>query len=184
MGAPKDRGLVITVAGLHGSGRSTQAKRLAESLGLRYVSSGIVFREWAKERGLSLEELNLLAGKDPELDNYLDARTKEESRRGGVVIDANLSAWMAVKPDIRIYLTAPSGVRMRRIAEREGRPLGEVERETRARKESERERYMRYYGVDVSDLGAYDVVLNTALFDIESTANILKKIVDEYCSGG
>jgi cytidylate kinase len=184
MGAPKGRGLVIAVAGLHGSGRSTQARRLAESLGLRYVSTGIIFRERARERGITLEELNLLAGNDPELDNYLDARTKEESKRGGVVIDANLSAWMAVEPDIRIYLTAPFDVRMRRIAEREGRPLSEVERETRVREESEGERYRRYYGVDVSDLGAYDVVLNTALFDIGSTANILKKIVEEYCSGG
>jgi cytidylate kinase len=184
MGTPDERGLVITIAGLHGSGRSSQAKRLAESLGLRCVSSGMIFRERAREKGMSLEELSLLAGTDPEFDNYLDARTKEESRRGGVVIDANLSAWMAIEPDIRIYLTAPSEVRMRRIADRERRPLEEVERETRVREESERERYRRYYGVDVADLSAYDVVLNTALFDLEATANILKKIVDEYSSGG
>ncbi|MCJ7574363.1 cytidylate kinase family protein, partial [Candidatus Bathyarchaeota archaeon] len=101
----------------------------------------------------------------------------------GVVIDANLSAWMAVEPDIRIYLTAPFEVRVKRIADREKRPLEEVERETRVREELERERYRRYYGVDVADLSAYDVVLNTALFDLKATANILKKIVDEYSSG-
>jgi cytidylate kinase len=183
MDTPDERGLVITVAGLHGSGRSSQAQRLAESLGLRYISSGMIFRERAREKGMSIEELNLLAGTDPEFDNYLDTRTKEESRRGGVVIDANLSAWMAVEPNIRIYLTAPLEVRMKRIADREKRPIEEVERETKVREESERERYRRYYGVDVADLSPYDVVLNTALFDLEATANILKKIVDEYCSG-
>jgi len=42
---PRERSrLVITVAGRHGSGRTTQAKLLAEAFGLRYVSAGTIFR--------------------------------------------------------------------------------------------------------------------------------------------
>ena len=47
---PPDRGLVITVSGFHGSGRTTHAKRLARAFGLRYVSSGTIFRQMAEER--------------------------------------------------------------------------------------------------------------------------------------
>ena len=97
--------LVITVAGHHGSGRSTNAKFLAEMLGLKYISTGILFRERADELGISLEEMNLQASERPDFDNWLDERTKSESRKRGVVIDASLSAWMAEDPDIRIYVT-------------------------------------------------------------------------------
>ena len=58
-----------------------------------------------------------------------------------------------------------------------------MEQETRSREESEQKRYLDYYGVDISDLSIYDVILNTGLFDIEATAHILKCIVDQYISG-
>ena len=173
------RGLVITVSGLHGSGTSTQARRLAEALGLRYVSAGLLFRRIARERGLTLEELSRLAEEDPELDRILDEQTREEARRGGVVIDAILSGWMVEDADFKIFLTAPLEERVRRIARREHLTLEEARRETLRRERSERERFKRYYGIDLTDLSIYDVVLNTALFKPDATARILKKMVQE-----
>jgi cytidylate kinase len=175
--------LVITIAGHHGSGRSTNAKLLAESLGLRCISTGLLFRERAKELGVSLEEMNQIASEDPDFDNWLDEQAKAESRRRGVVIDANLSAWMAEDPDLRIYLTCPFDVRVQRIADREGREVTEVEQETLVREESEQERYMEFYGVDLCDLSVYDVIINTSLYSIKANARILKCIVEEYVAG-
>ena len=175
--------LVITVAGHHGSGRSTNAELLAETYGLRYISTGMLFRERAEELGVSLEEMNRIASEDPDFDNWLDNRTKEESRKRGVVIDANLSAWMADDPDLRIYVRCPFEIRVKRMSEREDREYGDVEEETRKRELLEQQRYMEYYGVDISDLSVYDVILNTSLFDVEATLNILKCIVDQYVSG-
>ena len=174
------RDLVITVAGPHGSGRSTQARFIADAYDLRYVSAGMVFRERAEELGLSLEEMSRKATMDQGFDNYLDARTKEESRRGGVVIDATLSGWMAEDPDLRIHLSCPLEERVRRIAEREGRDLEEVDRETRFREENELRRFRDLYGVDLEDLSIYDLVVNTGLFDADSVARILKNVIDEY----
>ena len=174
------RSLVITVAGPHGSGRSTQATRLAETFRLRYVSTGTLFRERAAQLGVSLEEMTRIAADDDSFDRFLDDRAKEETRRGGVVLDATLSGWVAVDPDLRIYLTAPLGVRVRRIAEREGRSAEEVERETRLREEAELERFRRYYEYDVGDRSIYDLVLNTELFDADGVAHILKNVVEAY----
>jgi cytidylate kinase len=176
------RGLVITVSGFHGSGRSTHAKKLAEAFNLRYVSSGTIFRQMAEERGVSLEEMSRLTEEDPELDRMIDERAIEESKKEGVVIDATLSGWMAHEPDLRIFLKAPFEARMRRIAKREGIPYEEAEKETRVREESERERFREYYGVDVTDLSIYDVILNTELYEPEGTARILKRVIEEYCS--
>lgn len=175
--------LVITVAGHHGSGRSTNAKLLAEAYGLKYISTGMLFRERAEELGVSLEEMNKIASEDPDFDNWLDNRTKEESQKRGVVIDANLSAWMAEDPDLKIFVTCPFNVRVQRMADRENREYGDVEKETYAREQSEIQRYKDYYGLDISDLSVYDVILNTSLFDAERTLNILKCIVDQYISG-
>ncbi|MFH1180349.1 MAG: cytidylate kinase family protein [Candidatus Bathyarchaeota archaeon] len=172
--------LVITVAGHHGSGRSTNAKLLADSLGLKYLSTGMLFRERAAELGVSLEEMNRIASEDPDFDNWLDNRAKSESRKRGIVIDANLSAWMAEDPDLRIYVTCPFEERVKRIAGREGRTLSEVEQETRVREDFEQHRYKEYYDIDLSDLSVYDVIINTSLFSVEAISHILKCIVDQY----
>lgn len=182
-GETSRRGLVIAVSGFHGSGRSTQARVLADSLGLRYVSSGTVFREMAKERGITLEEMSRLAGEEPDFDKLIDERTREETRKGGVVVDATLSGWMSEEPDLRIFLTASFENRIRRIASRDGIDIEEARKETLAREESERERFISYYGIDITNLSIYDVVLNTELFEPDGTARILKRIVDEYCAG-
>ena len=176
----RGRGLVITIAGPHGSGRSTQATRLSETFGLRYVSTGSLFRTRASELNVNLEDMTRIAAKDPEFDKFLDSRAKEECRKGGIVLDATLSGWMAEDPDLKIYLTAPLPERVRRISEREGRDYAEVEHETRVRENIEKERFKRYYGIDIDDLTNYDLVLNTGLFNIEEVADILKNIVETY----
>jgi cytidylate kinase len=175
------RGLVITVSGHHGSGRSTHAKKLAEAFGLRYVSSGTVFRKMAEEREMSLEEMSRLTSEDPDLDKLIDERAKEETREGGIVLDATLSGWIAIDPNIKLFLTTPFEARVRRIAEREAFSFEEARRETLTRSKSERERFMRYYGIDITDLTIYDVVLNTDLYKPEGTSRILKMVVEEYC---
>jgi CMP/dCMP kinase len=174
------RGLVITIAGPHGSGRSTQATKLAEIFNLRYVSTGTLFREKAQELGVSLSEMSKIATSNDSFDRFLDDRARDETRKGGVVLDATLSGWVAEDPDIKIYLTAPLNVRVKRIAEREKRSASEVDEETRHREAVEMERFRRFYGYDITDLTIYDVVLNTALADAEGVANILKNVVEAY----
>jgi cytidylate kinase len=176
--------LVITVAGPHGSGRTTQAKIIAQEYGLRYISAGTLFRERAQELGISLEEMSKRALERCDFDNYLDERSKIESRKGGVVIDATLSAWMAEKPDIKIYLICPLEERVKRISSRENRIPLEVERETLYREENERRRFRDYYGLDVGNLAIYDLVVNTGLFDALGTSRILKAFIGEYLNKG
>lgn len=183
-GGASPRGHVITVSGLHGSGTSTHAMRLAKALGLRYVSAGSLFRVMAEERGVTLEEMSKLADGDPEIDRLLDERTREEGVKGGVVIDGTLSGWMVEEAAIKIFLTSPLEARVMRIAARDSLSLEEAREATLRRERIEGERFRRSYGIDISDLSIYDVVLNTELFVPDGTARILKKVVEEYCSGG
>ena len=47
---------IIRVGGNLGAGKTTVCKKLAEYLGYRYFNTGGVFREMAKERGLTIEK--------------------------------------------------------------------------------------------------------------------------------
>ncbi|MFB0543374.1 MAG: (d)CMP kinase [Candidatus Bathyarchaeia archaeon] len=173
--------LVIAVSGLHGSGKSTQAKRLAETFGRRYFSAGIMFREMAEERGVSLLEFTRMAEEDEEIDKLVDERTRLEAEERGVVLDGVLSGWMAGDlADLKFFLLAPDEARFRRIGLRDGLSLEEARRSTVERDRRERERFKRLYNIDIDDLTIYDLVLNTELFDPDGTARILKKVVEEY----
>jgi len=175
------RRLVVAIGGLHGTGKSTYAKALAKTFNLRHVSAGEAFRRLAKKAGVSLQELTRRALEDRSIDEYVDQMVKEEASKGGVIIDGLLSAWMAGdKAHIKIYLWAPDRVRFKRIAERDGLSIEEAEKVTLEREKAEKERYMKYYGINIDDLSVYDIVLNTELLPIQSIVKILEDIIKEY----
>jgi cytidylate kinase len=167
-------GPVVTVAGPHGTGKSTYAKALASALGLRYICAGDMFRDLAKEKGVTLETFSQMAAKDPSIDKAIDDRTRVEAERGGVVIDAQLGAWMAKElADVKLLIVAPDDVRFRRIAERDRIPVEEARTQTLARESIQRQRYQEYYGFDVGDLSIYDLKIDTGAHPIEEASSIV-----------
>ncbi len=172
---------VITIGGLHGTGKSSVADSLAETFGLRRASAGTVFRELAAARGVSIEEFSRIAQTDPTVDRQLDEGIKREAENGNVIIDGQLAAWMAGEnADLNIFLVAPLDVRVARIARRDGISLEEAMHETLAREESERQRYLKYYGIDISDLSIYDIILNTGKYTLKGVISVLKVAVESY----
>jgi cytidylate kinase len=165
---------VITISGLHGTGKTSVANSIAEELGLRIVSVGSLFRLLAKERGVTLEEFSRIAEHDTKIDRLLDDRLKEEAEKGDVILDGQLSAWMAGdKADFRILLTAPLEIRHKRIADRDAISLEQAKRQTSAREKSERTRYRKLYGINIADQSVYDLVLNTGKYDLKGVIAVL-----------
>ena len=175
-------GLVIAIAGPHGGGKSTHAKKIAEEFNFRYITIGLIFREMAKEKNLSLEEFSLYVEKHPEIDKEMDDRIILEAKKGdNVIIDSQLSAWMTEDlSNIKIYFTAPKSVRIKRIAARENISYEKAETETTTRENSEKKRYKELYNIDISNLSIYDIIINTDIWSIESTFQILKVAIMEY----
>ncbi|WEU39864.1 MAG: AAA family ATPase [Candidatus Odinarchaeum yellowstonii] len=175
--------LVICISGSAGTGKTTQAKIIAKKYGLKYASAGSIFRDIAKERGLSLEQLSAHVLDDTSIDVEIDKRTRKLAEEGNIVLEGRLTAWMTKGIDaFRIYLKCPLETEIRRVAERDRKSLAEARTETLSREESERIRYKKLYGIDISDLSIYDIVLNTDIYPIESVTRILITAIDEYIS--
>jgi len=176
-------GLVITISGLHGTGKSTYAKAISEAFNLRHMSAGSLFRQIALERGVSIEELSRTAERDKEVDRLIDDRTKKEAIVGNVILDGLLAGWMARDyADLKIYLKCPDDVRMRRIAERDGMTYKESRKITNFREDAERKRFKMLYNIEMDDLSIYDLIINTGLMPIKSNVEVIKKFVQEYIS--
>ena len=170
---------VITIGGLHGTGKSSVADEIAQRFNLRRMSAGIVFRQLAKERGLSIEEFSLAAEEDEEIDRLIDERLKLEAERGNVVMDGQLAAWMAGEnADLNILLTATDETRVKRIADRDSRDFEASLRETRTREASEKERYFEFYGVDISDISIYDLIIDTENYSLKEVVEIAAVAVE------
>ncbi len=164
----------MTISGPHGSGKSTYAAKLAESLSLRHVSAGMLFRKLAHERRVSLERFQEMAAADPSIDRLVDERTMQEAERGDVVVDGQLAGWVLKEiSDLRVLLTAPLVVRLERIAARDRISLEEARRQTLHREGVQAERYRKHYGFSVDDWSIYHLILDTSFGSIEDTARIL-----------
>ncbi|MHA2374570.1 MAG: (d)CMP kinase [Candidatus Thorarchaeota archaeon] len=169
---------VITIGGLHGTGKSSVADIIAKAFELRRVSAGGIFRDLAQERGLTLEEFSRLAETDESIDRDLDGRSKSEAEKGNCMLDGQLAAWMARdNADLKILLIAPLEIRIKRISERDGVDFEHARHETIIREQIEKDRYQEFYGVDISDTSIYDLVINTDKFDLDGVTAIISAAV-------
>ncbi|MFW9868240.1 MAG: (d)CMP kinase [Candidatus Thorarchaeota archaeon] len=172
---------VITVGGLHGTGKSSVADAIAKKFNLRRMSAGVIFRQMAKERNLTLEEFSRVAAGNEDIDRLIDDKLREEAEKGNAVIDGQLAAWMAGEnADLNILLTASVETRIRRISERDGTEFAYARRETITREGSEKARYLEYYGVDVSDHSIYDLIINTDKYELEEVISIVFTAIEEF----
>jgi len=172
----------ITIGGLPGSGTTTVAKILKEKLGLPYVYAGDMFREMAKEYGMTLAEFSSYCERHPEIDRELDKKQELILALGNVILEGRLAGWISYRnniPAFKIWLECDEDERIRRVVEREGGEFEDVKKQIREREKSEKKRYMDFYGIDMGDLSIYDVVIDTTSIPPQK---VVEKIIEEMDS--
>jgi cytidylate kinase len=139
------------------------------------ISAGEVFRQLAKEHNMELARFGDLARQDPAYDKMIDARQKEIAlERDNIIVEGRLSGWMVENADLKIWLYAPIGCRIKRIVFRD-----QVADETTAmnltleREQCEADRYRSYYEIDIGNLSLYHILLNSEHWDVEGLGAII-----------
>ena len=173
---------VITISGNPGSGKTTVAKLLEEKLKIKYIYSGMIFRQLAEEYGMSLEEFGKYCEENDNIDFELDNRQVKIMKEGDVILEGRLAGWLANKnniPAFKISIVADIDVRAQRVFNREKGSVSKRKEEIIERERSENTRYKKYYGANLKDDSIYDLVIDstnkTAEEIVEIIADEMKK---------
>ncbi|MBP9828276.1 cytidylate kinase family protein [Patescibacteria group bacterium] len=180
--------MIITLAGYPGAGKTTVKDILAKRLGYKSYSMGDLRGKMAISRGITIDELNEIGMQDPSTDKDADAFQIELAKaEDNFIIDGWLS-WHFIPQSFKVFLNIDPAIGAKRIlAERQQtnnredeRAYATVEEAQKAlenRVNQSKERYKKWYNADFSDLGHYDLVIDTAnLTPTEVTEQILKNL--------
>ena len=170
----------ISLAGLHGTGKSTIAKKLAEYFNFTFYSTGMAFRALAQEFEMDLEQFSKYVEDHPEIDRQLDEKILKLAKTPkDYIFEGQLPTYMLGEyRDFAILLTCDEDIRISRMAERDDRSFESQKRETLIREESERQRFIELYKIDVLDpatmLNTFDLILDTTHLSIEAVFETCK----------
>ncbi|MCB9361937.1 cytidylate kinase family protein [Candidatus Woesearchaeota archaeon] len=174
----------ITVGGTPGSGKSTIARKLADKLHLTRYYMGQIFRDCAKEKGMTLTEYLELGETDPHIDREVDEYQKRLSSEDNIIVEGRTSFFF-IPDSIKVFVKADIEEAARRIhhdksGTRNEGDLDSLEKtlqEVRRRIRTDTKRYQKYYGIDVYDPRHFDIIIDTtALDEKQAFEEALKKL--------
>ncbi|MDR3571943.1 MAG: cytidylate kinase family protein [Candidatus Pacebacteria bacterium] len=182
---------IITIAGSLGSGKSSTAKAVAATLGYKHFSSGDLFRKIAAERGLSVEEMNITAEIQRDIDHQVDALLQDMNTSDDrLVIDSRM-AWHWMPDSFKVFLTLDSETAATRVfaqiqsggrVSEHGESLKEVRSSIERRLASEQKRYFDLYGVDPRNPSNFDLVIDTKENDLKTVVATVLQAYEQWRS--
>ena len=176
--------MIITVSGEPGAGSTTISRLLAKRLGYRLVTIGELFKELAKEHGMTAENLMEKLQQQPELSQEfhekVDQKQKELANDENIIFNGKLSAFHIPNADLKIFLTASLETRVSFTLIRDRGEAGETRRSITNREKIEREEWKRIYGFDyIADREAYDMIIETGDLNPEEIVENILKLMEE-----
>ncbi|WP_439101145.1 DUF1538 family protein [Congregibacter sp.] len=166
---PLPKRSIITITGDSGSGVTTVTALLADSLDYRKFNAGGLFRNLAQEYDMSLGKLDQFIESNRAIDREIDTLVRRLGQGSELVLAARLgfywihesfSVYLRVNPETsakRVYEDVVSGRRTEEHAE----SVLEIAENIERRFESTKARYLRDYGIDISNTRNFDLVIDT-----------------------
>jgi predicted cytidylate kinase len=157
----------ITINGDIGSGKSSVARELAGALEYSLASVGQFQRAIAAARGLTTLEANRLAEQLPQLDDMIDDTIIDLGRSGHPTVFDSRIAWHLIPSAFKVHLIVDPATAAARIyryrADRTENydSVAHAQSAADERHDSERRRFRARYGIDISLLRNYDLVIDT-----------------------
>lgn len=142
-------------------------------------------REMAAERGMTILELSRVAEGDDSIDREIDERSARLADSGrSFVMDARLG-WRFIPESVKVFLDVRPEVAASRVygagrvTEKENTDLDATVGAIARRTQSERERYIAYYGIDYLDPVHYDLVVDTSDLTPDEVVGVIISHLEE-----
>ena len=180
----------LAIAGLTASGKTYQARKLAQNFGLEYVSGSKILLDvaglsptedlfWISEPGIRFAETRIG-------NSSLDRRTDElilqmaESKKG-IVFDSITLPWLYQGSNlIRIYLAANAGARAHiSLGSRDVMPysLREITELIKRKDEYTIQLFKEMYGITIGETSGFDLVVDNSNLSRDETSRTLSEFV-------
>lgn len=165
--------MIITISGKPGSGKTTVGRMLANHLGYDEYDIGILRREMARKRGMSINEYNKLGETDPSTDTEADEYQKQLGLDTDNFVIQGRTSFHFIPHSVKIFLDVGERIGAERIwgdlqKDAEGRNEGKyssIEQlitATRKRIASDTKRYHQYYDINIFEKNHYDLWIDTS----------------------
>tara|TARA_B100000965_G_scaffold257365_1_gene216843 strand:- start:1868 stop:2413 length:546 start_codon:yes stop_codon:yes gene_type:complete len=168
----------VTISGHPGSGTSTLVEGLKDNFGWNSINGGEIFRNEAKNRGVSLAEFGQICSEDESVDLQLDDILRQHISDNSInIVESRLAGWWAYKMKsdcIRIWLKVSEHERANRVTSREGISLEEAKKANAKRLMVDNERYQKMYDLTPDDPTPYTHIIDAT--DI-TAQQVLEKVI-------
>lgn len=175
----------ITITGNLGGGKTSVCKEL-EKYGFKIITGGGLFRDIAREKGISVLELNELAKADRSIDDLIDNRTAKIGREEDNILFDSRLAWHFAPYSFKVFLLTDSYEAARRTfagGAREAEEYSDINATMSGLKERadlERERFKELYDIDYYDRNNYDLIIESTYASPEQIAKEIMRNFEEY----
>lgn len=170
--------MIISIAGAIGSGKSTIGKMLAEKINWPRYNMGDVWRELARQKGVTLAELQKLSEAELNTDQEIDEYVKKLGETGDNFVIEGRMAWHFIPYSLKIYLDVSEDEAARRIfselpirnESKEDKYLETYEdvlSSIKDRKNRDLFRYQKYYNINPFELNNYDLAIDTTSLSVQ-----------------
>jgi cytidylate kinase len=183
------KGMVICISGMAGTGKSTLSKRLAEKYGLNYYSGGDALKALAAEEGydasqpgwwespVGLKFLKQRQG-DAKFDEAVDQKLLGYAEKGNVLLDSWTMPWL-LKTGFKIWLLASMEKRAARVAQRDRITAEQALKVLKEKEDRTKAIYKKLYGFALDeDFKPFDLVLDTDKLNAEEVFQVLCRVIN------
>jgi len=182
--------MIISLSGAPGSGKSTVAQMLAEKLGWQRYYMGRIWREMASKHGVDVMAYSKLNESSPDKDKEVDEYQRELGKDKDNFVIEGRTSWYFIPHSFKIFLDVDSEEGAKRIfgavqhknSRNEGDNLAtwqDVLASNKERTASDNGRYLKYYGIDVTNRNNYDFYLDTTNLTPDQVFSLVLKAVQE-----
>ncbi len=173
---------IIVIAGLPGSGKTSVGKKVAEKIGYEFISTGDLRGEVAKEKGITIDELNEL--NEEWTHKVIDDKIKELGIRGKNILIDSWLAWHFIPDAFKIFVDVDLNISSKRIFE-DQRPdekkkdsIEEVKEMLEKRIQTWVEQVKKFYDVNFFDKKNYDLIIDSSNKDIPAIIEQVLKAIN------